>query len=125
MDNLQVGAIHKLRVERIIDTGYVLTNGKVEVLLHLSESQEQLELNQEVDAFLYHDKKGQLVATMTLPSVRFDTFDWAEVVEVVKNLGVFVNIGIQKEVLVSNDDLPLFESVAKSRGYAVRYIGYR
>lgn len=34
-----------------------------------------------------------------------------EVVEVVKNLGVFVDIGIEKEILVSKDKLPLLEGV--------------
>lgn len=116
MEKLQVGTIQTLSVIRKIETGYVLSNEEQEILLHISETESELEEDQKVEVFLYHDKKGQLVATTSLPSVRYDAFDWAEVVEVVKGLGVFVNIGPKKEVLVSNDDLPLFESVWPKEG---------
>ncbi|MDL4839616.1 CvfB family protein [Aquibacillus rhizosphaerae] len=114
--NLQVGSVEKLKVVRKIDTGYVLTDGENEILLHISEAIDELQTEQEVEVFLYQDKKGELVSTMTLPSVRFDTFDWAEVVEVVKDLGVFVNIGINKGVLVSSDHLPLLSRVWPEKG---------
>lgn len=116
MNSLEIGKIETLTVLRKIDTGYVLTNGKEEVLLHISESDEGIEEEQDINVFLYQDKKGQLVATMSLPNVRLDTYDWAEVVEVVKDLGVFVTIGINKEILVSKDDLPLLESVWPQAG---------
>jgi uncharacterized protein len=106
-----LGTVQILNVARVIDTGYVLTDGVNEILLHISESDQNLEVDQSVDVFLYEDKKGQVVATQSIPSVRFDQYDWAEVVEVVPNLGVFVNVGIQKELLVSKDDLPLLEEV--------------
>lgn len=116
MNSLEIGKIETLTVLRKIDTGYVLTNGKEEVLLHISESDEGIEEEQDINVFLYQDKKGQLVATMSLPNVQLDTYDWAEVVEVVKDLGVFVTIGINKEILVSKDDLPLLESVWPQAG---------
>ncbi|WP_226034793.1 CvfB family protein [Aquibacillus saliphilus] len=111
MTKLKTGTIETLSVLRKIDTGYVLTNGEDEVLLHISESNDDLKEKDDITVFLYQDKKGQLISTMTIPTVQFDAYDWAEVVEVVDKLGVFVNIGIKKEILVSNDDLPLFESV--------------
>ncbi|WP_102027392.1 CvfB family protein [Salirhabdus sp. Marseille-P4669] len=106
-----LGTVQILTVQRIIETGYVLTDGENEILLHANEAAEHLEENQQVDVFLYEDKKGQVVATMEIPTIRFDQYDWVEVVEVVPSLGVFVNIGIQKEMLVSSDDLPLFQNV--------------
>lgn len=111
MSELQVGMVQTLTIVRKIESGFVLTNGEDEVLLHISEAEEAVEENEEIDVFLYQDKKGNLVATMSIPEMDFDNYEWAEVVEVVKNLGVFVNIGIQKEILVSKDDLPLLESV--------------
>lgn len=111
MSRLQAGTVHTLKVARKIPTGYVLTDGKIEVLLHISEASEELEENQEAEVFLYQDKKGQLVATMTIPEVQLDTYGWADVVEVKNNLGVFVDIGIKKDILVSKDDLPLFQGV--------------
>lgn len=43
-------------------------------------------------------------------------YDWVEVKEVIPDLGVFVDIGIKKEILVSKDDLPLFKSVWPEKG---------
>ncbi|MDG5789536.1 S1-like domain-containing RNA-binding protein [Evansella sp. AB-P1] len=111
MNELKAGTIETLTVLRKIETGYVLTNGNTEVLLHLNEADGDLDVDQEVDVFLYQDKKGQLIATMALPNEYLYTYDWAEVVDSVKNLGVFVDVGIQKEILVSKDDLPLLEGV--------------
>lgn len=111
MSNLTIGTIQTLRVLRKIDTGYVLVKNSEEVLLHHNETTNELEEHQEVDIFLYTDKKDQIIATTKLPTVQRDVFGWAEVVEVVKNLGVFVNIGTTKEMLVSTDDLPLYEAV--------------
>ncbi|WP_404454599.1 hypothetical protein LG329_05935 [Virgibacillus necropolis] len=111
MSDLIIGTIHTMEVLRKIDTGYVLIKDMKEVLLHHNETTDELEENQEVDVFLYTDKKGQVIATTKLPTVERDTFGWVEVVEVVKNLGVFVNIGTTKEMLVSTDDLPIYENV--------------
>ncbi|ADU30312.1 CvfB family protein [Evansella cellulosilytica] len=116
MSEIKVGTITTLKVERKIDTGYVLTNGKVEVLLHINEADGDLDVNQEVDVFIYQDKKGQTIATMSIPDIHLNTYGWAEVVDSVRNLGVFVDIGIQKEILVSKDDLPLLEGVWPKAG---------
>lgn len=116
MQKLSPGIIESLSVARKIETGYVLTNGKEEVLLHVRETETDLDTDQEVEAFLYQDKKGQLVATTYLPDIHRNTYGWAEVVETVEGLGVFVNIGIQKEILVSKDDLPLLEGVWPQQG---------
>ncbi|WP_066190889.1 MULTISPECIES: CvfB family protein [Gracilibacillus] len=106
--NEHIGTIQTLEVLRQIDTGYVLEN---DILLHHNETDAELEAEQSVDVFLYQDKKGQTVATTQLPTIQIDRYGWAEVVEVLPHLGVFVNIGIAKEILVSKDDLPLFENV--------------
>ncbi|WP_208585595.1 CvfB family protein [Gracilibacillus suaedae] len=106
--NKQIGTIQTLEVLRKIDTGYVLED---DILLHHNETDSEREAGQPVDVFLYLDKKGQTVATTQLPTVQIDTYDWAEVVAVLTHLGVFVDIGTSKEILVSKDDLPLFEDV--------------
>lgn len=108
---IQVGTVETLTVKRKIESGYVLGDGESEVLLHHNEANESLEEGQEVEVFLYQDKKGQTAGTMTIPEIQLHLYDWAKVVEKVSNLGVFVNIGIQKEILVSKDDLPPFEDV--------------
>ncbi len=109
--NQLVGTIQTMTVDRTIETGYVLTFEMNEFLLHHNETNTILEPNQEVDVFIYMDKKGKVVATTKLPHIKMDIYDWAEVKNVIPNLGVFVDIGTTKDILVSKDDLPLFDQV--------------
>lgn len=113
---ISVGTTEALTVLRKIDTGYVLTDGTDEILLHHKETEEPLEINEIVNVFLYNDRNKQIVATTTIPSVQMDTYGWVEVVEVVPRLGVFVYLGIQKDMLVSVDDLPLYTKVWPQEG---------
>ncbi|KGX92007.1 hypothetical protein N781_02995 [Pontibacillus halophilus JSM 076056 = DSM 19796] len=111
MKDTQVGTIKVCNVLRQIETGYVLGLGDEEVLLHHNEAEHELENGEEVEVFLYHNKRGDLVGTMNIPSVTTDDYNWVSVKEVVPRLGVFVDIGTVKDILVSEDDLPLFETL--------------
>lgn len=111
MLHLPIGTIQTATVLRKIETGYVLKKETDEVLLHHNEAKHELEVGEEVDVFLYQDKDNELIATMALPEIVMDTYGWAEVVEVIPRLGAFVSIGIAKDILVSVDDLPIFEEV--------------
>lgn len=108
---MEIGTIQTMTVDRKIDSGYVLKKDMTEALLHHNETESALEVEQDVDVFLYQDKKGNLTATTKLPEVVMDEYGWGKVVSVLPNLGVFVDIGTTKEFLVSKDDLPLFENV--------------
>ncbi|TKD71539.1 S1 RNA-binding domain-containing protein [Pseudalkalibacillus hwajinpoensis] len=103
---LQAGEITQLRVARMQEYGYFLTNGYEDVMLHKREAKNKYEENDEVEVFLYHDHQGRLSATETMPTVTLDSFSILKVVEVKHSLGVFVDIGIQKDMLLSKDDLP-------------------
>ncbi|QHE51560.1 S1 RNA-binding domain-containing protein [Pontibacillus sp. HMF3514] len=106
MNTIEVGTVGTFTVARTIEHGYVLTDGREEVMLHFNDAVEEVEVDEELEAFLYHDKQGKMVATTYIPEIDFDTYAWCEVVDVVNNLGVFVDIGIPKHILVSMDDLP-------------------
>ena len=116
MFHLPIGTIQTATVLRKIETGYVLQKETDEVLLHHNETDRELEVDENVEVFLYNDKNNQIVATMSIPTITRDTYDWAGVVEVIPRLGVFVNIGIAKDILISIDDLPLFEDVWPQTG---------
>lgn len=108
MDIIEVGQTVELEVDRQVDFGYFLTDGRDDVLLHKSEitDETELEIGQTVKVFIYLDKQGRLTSTMNIPAIQMDTYGWAEVVNVKRELGVFVHIGLSKDVLVSLDDLP-------------------
>lgn len=116
MQFLPIGTIQTATVLRKIETGYVLQKETDEVLLHHNETIHPLEADEEVEIFLYQDKNNQIIATTKLPTIVMDTYGWAKVVESIPNLGVFVHIGIDKDILVSIDDLPLFEDVWPTPG---------
>lgn len=100
-------------VVREMETGYVLDVDDYEVLLHFNDTNEGEKFTDEenIEVFLYNDKNEQIVATTVIPSIDRNNFGWADVIEVIPNLGAFVNIGTIKEVLVSVDDLPIFTEV--------------
>ncbi|MBS4217914.1 S1 RNA-binding domain-containing protein [Bacillus sp. FJAT-49711] len=108
---VEAGTVVTLRVAREVPFGFFLTDGEEDVLLHLTEVKESITVDEEIEVFLYQDHEGRLSATLTIPTVQMGQYDWVEVVEVKKNLGVFVNIGLKKDILVSMDDLPALFSL--------------
>jgi predicted RNA-binding protein (virulence factor B family) len=111
MTSLEAGTVVTLDVEREAPFGYFLTNGEEDVLLHNSEVPEEFDPEKSQKVFLFQDHQGRLAATLTIPTVQIGTYDWVEVVEVKESLGVFVSIGISKDILVSKDDLPALHSL--------------
>lgn len=116
MSELTAGVSTSLKVKSIQEYGYFLTDGIEAILLHRSEATNDLEIGDEVEVFLYKDKQERLAATMTIPGVANGTYDWVEVIEVKDDLGAFVNIGIQKDILISMDDLPAIKSLWPREG---------
>jgi predicted RNA-binding protein (virulence factor B family) len=108
---IDAGRIQNLQVYRSVDFGYFVGDEENEVLLPNSEVNGEIDIDQNIDVFIYHDHEGRLIATMKTPKITLDTYEWLEVVGVNKGLGVFINIGITKDILISVDDLPLFEEV--------------
>ncbi len=108
---MQAGLNYELKVVRKTDLGYMLSDSKDEVLLHFGDVKKaadgsDLEINSIVKAFIYYDKKGRLAATTKDVEITIEKPGFARVVEVISNLGVFVNINTGKDVLISKDYLP-------------------
>ncbi|MFC7370681.1 S1 RNA-binding domain-containing protein [Fictibacillus iocasae] len=106
MNKLTPGTALTLKIARKADFGYFLTDGTEEVMLHKSEASKVHDENEAVEVFLYQDHEGRLAATETKPKVRLDTLAWLDVAGQNKKYGVFLNMGIKKDVLLSKDDLP-------------------
>jgi len=103
---LTPGTVVTLDVVREAPFGYFLSDGEEDVLLHQTEIMDGFDAEEPQEVFLYQDGQGRLAATMTIPKVQINQYGWVEVVEVKERLGVFVNIGIKKDILLSVDDLP-------------------
>ena len=103
---IKLGEYNNLTVVRKSDLGYMLTDGNEEVLLHFSQSLSEHKDNEEVKVFIYADKKERPTATEINPSATIEEAGFAKVVDVIPNVGVFVNINTPKDILVSKDNLP-------------------
>lgn len=102
---MQAGSIYKLKVLRKTVIGYILSDGKDEVFLHNNESLYELTNNDLVEVFLYYDSERRLAATMSIPNATTTNPGWVKVESII-DAGVFVNIGINKGMLISKDYLP-------------------
>lgn len=58
---------------------------------------------------------------MKIPKINAHTYDWVEVVDVVEDMGAFVDIGLSKDALVATEHLPPFEEAwpKKATNYTV------
>ncbi|MEI3607343.1 S1-like domain-containing RNA-binding protein [Pseudogracilibacillus sp. SE30717A] len=107
---LEVGTIHTMNVSNKTQTSYQVKKSGITATLPFDFIIGEVEVGQLIDVFLYHDRQGNLLATMQLPKMIIGSYDWVKVKDVIPNLGVFVDIGMAEEVLVSSDDLPLFQT---------------
>jgi predicted RNA-binding protein (virulence factor B family) len=111
-----VGQTTILTVARKAPFGYFLTDGNEDVLLHKNETDQQLEEGQQVEVFLYVDSEGRPTASTVIPEVSIGHYAWVKVTDVKPDIGVFLNIGLQKDILLGKDDLPVHKSVWPEAG---------
>ena len=99
-----IGKISSFRVLRETNLGYILEDiDGNEYFLHHNECDgKHLHFNDEVDAFLYVDKLKRVAATLYKPLVTTKKAAFCEVVGK-SDSGVYVNIGISKDILFSKD----------------------
>jgi len=103
---MEIGKINTLKVLRETDIAYLLTDGESEVFLHKKEAKKPYLDNEELEVFLYTDNQGRITASTAIPFIQLDEVKRLEVVGIRHRYGVFLNIGIVKDLLLSLDDLP-------------------
>ncbi|QWB99375.1 DNA-binding protein [Mycoplasmatota bacterium] len=103
---MDLGRINTLRVLRETDISYLLTDGLDEVFLHKKEALKAYEDHEEIDVYVYKDNEGRLTASTRTPKLMIGGFAKLEVVGMHPKLGVFLDYGMVKDLLLSLDDLP-------------------
>jgi predicted RNA-binding protein (virulence factor B family) len=106
-----VGQTATLTIARTAPFGYFLTDGNEDVLLHINEVDKELVEGEQVEVFLYVDSHGRTTASTKIPEIAVDRYAWVKVTDTNPEIGVFLNIGLQKDVLLGADDLPAHRSV--------------
>lgn len=96
---IAIGKYNKLRVAAKNSQGLSLTNGTEEVLLPFTEVPNDVNLGDDVEAFVYLNKDGSTVATLKEVLATADEFALLTVVSV-NDDGAFLDIGIDKDIFV-------------------------
>lgn len=82
-----------------------------------SQVDTELAVGDEIRGFAYENSSNQARLTPIIPKVGMDRYAFGEVVEVRRDLGVFVNIGLpDKDIVVSLDQLPQLSRLWPNRG---------
>jgi predicted RNA-binding protein (virulence factor B family) len=111
-----VGQVANLTVARKAPFGFFLTDGHEDVLLHINETDREYEEGESLDVFLYPDSHGRIAATTIIPTVLAGKYNWVKVTDIKPGIGVFLDIGIQKDLLLGEEDLPAHKSVWPALG---------
>jgi len=102
---VKLGQISKYEVVRETKLGYMLSDGKSEYFLHNNECNDRvLNIGEEVEAFLYVDKKKRIATTLFPPKITVNQGGLCEVINS-NQAGLFIDIGISRDILLSSDDL--------------------
>ncbi|WP_400246458.1 S1 RNA-binding domain-containing protein [Niallia sp. JL1B1071] len=108
-----MGRVEILTVARIASFGYFLTieEEDEDVLLHFSETDQKFEEGDEVPVFIYSDSQGRACSSTFIPSIAVGKYDWVKVTDRKEGIGCFFDIGLKKDMLLGEDDLPVHEEV--------------
>lgn len=79
------------------------------------------EIGDMVEGFVYQNQHDDYTMMTEIPEIKVGSYGWGEVVEVNRELGVFVDVGwVGKDLVVSLDDLPIIKSVWPRQGDQLR-----
>lgn len=108
-----MGRVEILTVARIASFGYFLTleEEDEDVLMHFSETDQKFEEGDEVRVFIYSDSQGRACSSTFIPSIAVGKYDWVKVTDRKEGIGCFFDIGLKKDMLLGEDDLPVHEEV--------------
>ncbi|MGJ8652988.1 MAG: CvfB family protein [Opitutaceae bacterium] len=89
-----------LIIERSDHGLYLDAKPDEKILLPNAYVTEDMDIGDEVEVFVYNDSEDRLVATTEKPYVQAGEFAYLEVISVNPNVGVFLDWGLQKDLLL-------------------------
>ncbi|MFD3447315.1 S1 RNA-binding domain-containing protein [Microbacteriaceae bacterium 4G12] len=113
---LQVGSIVNVSVLRETEIGYMVGTETEEVFLHRNEVAGEIAEGDTIDIFVYQDHKERLTSTMKTPLITTSDYNWVPVVKIKSGLGVFIDIGVSKDILVPEEEMPGFKGIWPKEG---------
>ena len=97
---IELGVVNTLRIDRDSDHGfYLVSEDEDDVLLPKAYVTEDMNVDDEIEVFIYTDSEDRFVATTERPKAMLGEFGYFEVVGV-ESFGAFVDWGLQKDLFV-------------------------
>jgi len=98
---IKIGVLNKLRIDRDSDHGlYLVTNDNLEdVLLPRAYVTDEMQLDDEIEVFIYTDSEDRIIATTKRPYAMLGEFGLFRVLDATP-IGAFVNWGLPKDLFV-------------------------
>jgi len=99
-EHIELGVLNTLKINRLTEPGaYLEATDEEVVLLPNAYVTKDMQVDDEVEVFIYTDSEDRLVATTQKPYGMKDEFMFTRVVDVV-DFGAFVDWGLQKDLFV-------------------------
>lgn len=99
---IKIGEIQRLKVLRQTSVGVYLNNSNnsnEDVLLPKNQVPEQIQVDDEIEVFIYKDSEDRIIATTKTPKIVLGEIALLEVVDITK-IGAFLNWGLQKDLFL-------------------------
>jgi len=97
---MELGKINRLKVSRIEDNGYTLSDGiDKEVFLAKEQVKDELSEGDDIDVFVYNDADNEFIATTQKPAIQIEKFAFLKV-KAVNKFGAFVDWGLDDDLMV-------------------------
>lgn len=114
MNELMAAVFSGLIIDENEKAYFVQKNG---LTFRLNKTEGEHQLGEAVEGFGYQNQHQDYCLTTQLPKSRQGHYAWAEVKEVRRDLGVFVDIGLpDKDIAVSLDELPTIRELWPKKG---------
>lgn len=96
---MKLGQIQKLKIEKKVDFGVYLTDGKDKVLLPKKQVPENAKIGDEIEVFIYKDSQDREIATVNKPAITLGQYGLLKVSQITK-VGAFLDWGLEKDLLL-------------------------
>ena len=114
--DLKLGKVYRFNVTKVLADSYVVARQDAIFELPKSATADILQVGDVIEGFVYINQAKKTVITTKKPLIDSVRPGLVEVVEEKPGLGVFVNIGLDKDMLVSKDDLPYLKNQWPKKG---------
>lgn len=115
--NNELGTVITAMVTDQNEKSYFVQKNGITYGLDKKEVESELSIGGMIKGFVYENMNKQLKITTQIPKVRIGHYGWGVVTDVRRDLGVFVDIGLEdKDIVVSLDNMPELKSLWPKKG---------